>query len=90
MVESTKTNDKHASETPKLGSSERWKNFLGIFRYVLQYKLPFVGGVIFLLLSTGISLLFPYVASMLADSAVGTSGTATEVGANLSLSLIHI
>ena len=90
MVESTKTNDKHASETPKLSSSERWKNFLGIFRYVLQYKLPFVGGVIFLLLSTGISLLFPYVASMLADSAVGTSGTATEVGANLSINDIGL
>ena len=73
MVELTATKDKHANKLPKLSSTERWKNFLGIFRYVLQYKLAFIGGVIFLLLSTSISLLFPYVASMLADSAVGTA-----------------
>ena len=73
MVELTETKDKHANKLPKLSSTERWKNFLGIFRYVLQYKLAFIGGVIFLLLSTSISLLFPYVASMLADSAVGTA-----------------
>ena len=73
MVELTATKDKHINKLPKLSSTERWKNFLGIFRYVLQYKLAFIGGVIFLLLSTSISLLFPYVASMLADSAVGTA-----------------
>ncbi|MGB1206766.1 MAG: ABC transporter ATP-binding protein [Chitinophagales bacterium] len=89
MVESTKTNDNNISETPKLSSRERWQNFAGIFRYVFQYKLPFIGGVIFLLLSTGISLLFPYVASMLADSAVGESPT-DAIGTNLSVNEIGL
>ena len=89
MVDSATTNDNNISETPQLTSFERWQHFFGIFRYVFKYKLAFIGGIIFLLLSTSISLLFPYVASMLADSAVGMADLpVNEVGMGLVAILI--
>ncbi len=47
------------------------KDLLGIFRYVLPYKWYFAIGLLFLFGSTATSLAFPYLASMLADAALG-------------------
>ncbi len=50
-----------------------WKELLGIFQYILPYKATFAIGLVFLILSTSTTLVFPYLASMLADAAQGQS-----------------
>lgn len=62
------------------GSEERRpinkKNFsrlLGVFRFVLPYKYTFIGGLVFLVLSSLLLLTFPFLAGKLIDIAVGRS-----------------
>ena len=47
------------------------KNILGIFRFALPYKWPFIGGIIALLLSSATVLSFPHFAGLLLDIASG-------------------
>ncbi len=55
-------------EPPKTHSFwELWK----IFGYILPYKGVFALGLVFLFLSTATALIFPYIASVLADVALG-------------------
>lgn len=46
---------------------------LGVFRFVLPYKYTFIGGLVFLILSSLLLLTFPFLAGKLIDIAVGKS-----------------
>ncbi|TAE49799.1 MAG: hypothetical protein EAZ89_13535, partial [Bacteroidetes bacterium] len=46
------------------------RELAGIFRFVLPYRLYFIAGLLFLLLSTGATLTFPYFLGKLVDAAV--------------------
>lgn len=68
---------------------DNFQEFLGIFRYVLPYKVVFAIGIIFLVLSTFTSLAFPYIASMMADAAVGNgTWSIREIGILMVIILI--
>lgn len=77
-----------SSRFPKLPRLDIFK-LSGIFQYVLPYKNTFIVGLLFLLLSTATTLVFPYIASLLADSAVGNNNwTISDIGKILLVVLI--
>lgn len=60
------TPDTEPSEKPRI-SRKNIKSFRRLFTYINPYKGTFIIGLFFLLLSTGTTLAFPYLASLLAD-----------------------
>lgn len=54
-------------------TGDRMRQSLGIFRFVLPYKWYFLIGMVFLALSTGSTLVFPYFLGQLVDVAVPSS-----------------
>lgn len=60
-----------AQNAPKRINKQGLQYFRRIFGYVFKYKIAFFIGAFFLLLSTGTTLVFPYLGSMLADAAQG-------------------
>lgn len=59
-----------------------------IFGYVFRYKAAFIIGSLFLLLSTGTTLVFPYLGSMLADAAQGKATLSVNTIGILLLSVL--
>ena len=62
----TNTPDIEPNEKPRI-SRKNIKSFRRLFTYINPYKGTFIIGLFFLLLSTGTTLAFPYLASLLAD-----------------------
>ncbi len=62
--------DEPLPEDKKPISRQRFREFLGLFRFILPYKWSFIFGLVFLLLSTGTNLTFPYFLGRLVDAAV--------------------
>jgi ABC transporter fused permease/ATP-binding protein len=60
------TPDTEPNEKPRI-SRKNIKSFRRLFTYINPYKGTFIIGLFFLLLSTGTTLAFPYLASLLAD-----------------------
>ncbi|MFT4833633.1 MAG: ABC-type multidrug transport system fused ATPase/permease subunit [Marinoscillum sp.] len=58
-------------ETKKRLDREGLKNLLGIFQYVLPYKVTFIFGLLLLVASSSIFMVFPYVSGKLIDLASG-------------------
>ncbi len=58
-------------ETKKKLDREGLKNLLGIFQYVLPYKVTFIFGLLLLVASSSIFMVFPYVSGKLIDLASG-------------------
>jgi len=80
MAKKRFSNSESTVEMPKVAlNKENWQDILRIFGYVLPYKGLFTIGLIALLLSTLTSMAFPYLASMLADTAMpGTTNTSED------------
>ena len=73
-------------DQPKMSNFERLKQ---IFSYILPYKYTFAIGLVFLVLSTSTALVFPYIASLLADSSLGkASWTIDQIGLLLIIVLV--
>lgn len=58
-------------EKRKKISKDGFKNLLGIFKYMRPYKVSFVIGLILLVVSSSIFMVFPYVSGKLVDLASG-------------------
>ncbi|MEQ8470104.1 MAG: ABC transporter transmembrane domain-containing protein [Marinoscillum sp.] len=52
-------------------SKEGFKNLLGIFKYLWPYKVSFIIGLVLLVISSSIFMVFPYVSGKLIDLASG-------------------
>ena len=68
-----------APEDKKKVTRKGLKTLLGIFQYALPYKWPFIGGLIFLILSTGTTLTLPYFLGELVDNASPGSAVAVQL-----------
>ncbi|MEZ4884153.1 MAG: ABC transporter transmembrane domain-containing protein [Chitinophagales bacterium] len=83
--------NKVTEDLPKKSlNKEGFKHLLGIFRYTLPYKIVFIIGLIFLVLSTATSLAFPYIASLLADASLGEEGAVSWSINQIALGLLVI
>lgn len=70
------SNGNTEAEQPKVKlSKESLKEGMLIFRYVKPYKAKFIGGLIFIALSSATTMTFPYLLKKLIDSAHGISFT---------------
>ena len=58
-------------EQRKKISKDGFKNLMGIFQYMWPYKVPFIVGLILLVVSSSIFMVFPYVSGKLVDLASG-------------------
>ncbi len=52
-------------------SKENFKKLLGVFQFMLPYKVYFIIGMLALFLSSSIVMIFPYITGKLVDTAVG-------------------
>lgn len=60
-----------SKEQKKRISRDGFKNLLGIFKYMWPYKVSFIIGLILLIVSSSIFMVFPYVSGKLIDLASG-------------------
>lgn len=65
------------AEKPKI-NKERLKKFSGIFRYVWPYRVTFIIGLVLLIVSSSVFMVFPYVSGKLIDIASGKSDWYTD------------
>ena len=64
------SNGTRGEETPKVNiNKENLKEALLIFAYVKPYRFKFITGLIFIALSAGTTMAFPYMLKLLIDSA---------------------
>ncbi|HCX21490.1 MAG: multidrug ABC transporter ATP-binding protein [Flammeovirgaceae bacterium] len=59
-------------EQRKKISKDGFKNLLGIFQYMWPYKVSFIIGLVLLIISSSIFMVFPYVSGKLVDLATGS------------------
>ena len=71
-------------------SKEGFRNLLGIFQYVLPYRIPFIIGLITLFISSSLLMAFPYVAGKLLDIASGKEGWIVDSIGKAALLLLGI
>ena len=62
----TDTATTETTDKPRI-SRKNLQSFRRLLKYINPYKGTFIVGLLFLLLSTGTTLVFPYLASLLAD-----------------------
>lgn len=71
-------------------NKDNFRKLLGIFRFILPYKWPFIAGLVLLLLTSGILLAFPFVAGKLIDVAAGQGTWVFDNVTSIALALIGI
>ncbi|MBC7554778.1 MAG: ATP-binding cassette domain-containing protein [Taibaiella sp.] len=81
-----------AEESPKVKlSKENFKEALVIFRYLKPYKWQFIAGLLFIALSSGTTMTFPYLLKRLIDSAHGdVKGTLALTPGNIAITMIAV
>ena len=79
-------------ESPKVKfSKEAFKEALVIFKYLKPYRGVFIAGLIFIGLSSGTTMAFPYLLKQLVDSAHGiTNGKFSMSSGNIALTMIAV
>ncbi len=78
------------TDEKKKNSKKKLKSFIGVYRYILPYKTPFIIGTILLLLSSLTSLSFPFFTGKLVDSATGNNSWILKDINSIALALLGI
>ncbi|MEQ9304184.1 MAG: ABC transporter ATP-binding protein, partial [Marinoscillum sp.] len=79
-----------SNEEKKRISKEGFKNLMGIFSYLWPYKISFIIGLILLVISSSIFMVFPYVSGKLIDLASGEQTWFIENIGNAALLLLGV
>lgn len=79
-----------SKEEKKRISKEGFKNLMGIFSYLWPYKISFIIGLILLVISSSIFMVFPYVSGKLIDLASGEQTWFIENIGNAALLLLGV
>lgn len=78
------------TDEKKKSSKKKIKSFIGVYRYILPYKTPFIIGTILLFLSSLTSLSFPFFTGKLVDSATGNNSWILKDINSIALALLGI
>lgn len=78
------------TDEKKKSSKKKLKSFIGVYRYILPYKTPFIIGTILLFLSSLTSLSFPFFTGKLVDSATGNNSWILKDINSIALALLGI
>lgn len=78
------------ADEKKKSSKKKLKSFIGVYRYILPYKIPFIIGTILLFLSSLTSLSFPFFTGKLVDSATGNNSWILKDINSIALALLGI